>query len=86
LQVWIILELCTGGTLLDAAIAGRFKVPQGAAAAAAVAAAAVAAAAQVERVPDKMEIVSWALGRLARVIVNRGKLFSAACEMLVSVL
>jgi hypothetical protein len=26
LQVWIILELCTGGTLLDAALAGRFKI------------------------------------------------------------
>lgn len=25
LQVWIILELCTGGTLLDAALAGRFN-------------------------------------------------------------
>lgn len=24
-QVWIILELCTGGTLLDAALAGKFK-------------------------------------------------------------
>lgn len=25
-QVWIILELCTGGTLLDAALSGRFKL------------------------------------------------------------
>lgn len=32
LQVWIILELCTGGTLLDAAVGGRFKAPHGIAA------------------------------------------------------
>lgn len=25
-QVWIILELCTGGTLLDAALGGKFRL------------------------------------------------------------